>query len=118
MQKDGLNHADTNTPKLKLLYYIFKARYQYEVDGEVYNSDRVSFLSKYISKEKYSDIKNKYAAGSTTDVFYNPDTPSESVLITGVSKYNKNPFSLYGIVMLCFGIFGITRMSLLSLKID
>ena len=89
-------------------YYVFKARYQYEVDGETYNSKRVSFLSTYISREKYSDIRDKYAASKTIDVFYNPDAPSEAVLIKGVNKYNKNPHSLSGIIVFCVGIFGIT----------
>jgi hypothetical protein len=97
-------------------YYVFKARYQYEVDGEAYNSKRVSFLSTYISREKYSDIKDKYAASKTIDVFYNPDAPSEVVLIKGVNKYNKNPFSLLGIIVFCAGIFGITVYGLNYLK--
>ena len=70
---------------------IFKARYQYTIDGEVYISERVSFLSKYISKEKKLDIENKYAIGNTIDIFYNPDAPNEATLIIGVNKYNKNP---------------------------
>ena len=86
-------------------YYIFKAHYKYEIDGEAYNSERVSFLSKYISKERKNDIENKYAEGKTIDIFYNPDIPSESVLITGVNEYNENPYSLLGIILFCIGIF-------------
>lgn len=86
-------------------YYIFKAHYKYEVDGKVYNSERVSFLSKYISKEKRIDIESKYAQGKSIDVFYNPTTSGEAVLITGVNEYNENPYSLLGIILFCIGTF-------------
>ena len=76
----------------------------------------MSFLSTYISREKYSDIRDKYAASKTIDVFYNPDAPSEAVLIKGVNKYNKNPHSLSGIIVFCVGIFGITVYGLNYLK--
>lgn len=108
----GRNRGTTGRPR----YYIFKARYQYEVDGEAYNSKRVSFLSTYISREKYSDIRDKYAAGKTIDVFYNPDILGEAVLIKGVNKYNKNPFSLFGIIVFCVGISGIIVYGLNYLK--
>ena len=108
----GRRRGTTRKPR----YYIFKARYQYEVDGEAYNSKRVSFLSTYISREQYSYIKDKYAASKTIDVFYNPDAPGEAVLIKGVNKYNKNPHSLMGIIAFCVGIFVITVDGLNYLK--
>ena len=97
-------------------FYIFKARYQYEVEGEVYNSERVSFLSKYISRDKRTDIKDNYAEGKAIDVFYNPDAPGEATLIKGVNKYNKSPSYYFGIMTLCVGIFGITVYGLNYLK--
>jgi hypothetical protein len=100
----------------KYRFYIFKARYQYEVDGEVYNSERVSFLSKYISKGINSVIKDNYAEGKTIEVFYNPEAPSEATLIKGVNKYNKSPFYYFGIIILCAGIAGITVYGLNYLK--
>jgi hypothetical protein len=108
----GRRRGTTRKPR----YYIFKARYQYEVDGEAYSSERVSFLSTYISREKYSDIRDKYAAGKTVDVFYNPDAAGEAVLIKGVNKYNKNPHSVMGIIGVCVGIFGIIVYGLNYLK--
>jgi hypothetical protein len=81
---------------------VFRANYKYEIDGKNYTSDKVSFLSKYISREKRADFKNKYAPGKIVDVFYNPDLPSEATLIRGVNKYNKNPFSIFG--LMCSGI--------------
>lgn len=97
-------------------FYIFKARYQYEISGEVYDSQRVSFLSKYIlMTKKRPDIKSIYAAGRTVDVFYNPDVPGESTLITGVNKYNRSPHHLTGLTILVIGAIVLTIEGLLYL---
>ena len=97
-------------------FYVFKARYQYEIGGEVYESQRVSFLSEYIRRPKRADIERIYASGRTVDVFYNPDAPGESTLITGVNKYNRSPHHFFCISVLIIGMFGIVVFGLNYLR--
>ena len=85
-------------------FYTFDAHYQYGVDGAQYTSDRVSFMSNYISKKIKSEIQNKYKEGNKVDVFYNPDAPAEAVLMTGINKYNRSPLYHFSRLLLCFGI--------------
>jgi hypothetical protein len=86
---------------------LLMASYEYEVNGKTYTSQRVSFLSNYISKEERSRIRMTYPAGQTADVFYNPDMPGESTLIAGAHKYNENPFSFLGTILFWIGLAGL-----------
>lgn len=59
-------------------------RYRYEVDGTVYQGSRVTF-SDHVSKPAGSlrKLQAKFQVGQTVSVYYNPDDPSDSVLLPG-----------------------------------
>ena len=64
--------------------------YTYSVEGEVYESKRVKYISsfEYISLEEAEAVLKKYQVNSGITIFYNPDNPRDSVIEPGVHKEN------------------------------
>ena len=88
-------------------YYKLKVAYEYEVDGETYTSNNVSFMSNYIHRDMRSAIKDKFEEGRPIQVYYDPNNAEEAVLIKGVNDYNKNPQALTGKVLFVLGVIGM-----------
>lgn len=67
-------------------------RYRYEVGGEVYTGERVTF-SDGVNKRPGAvrKLQQRYAGKERVTVFYNPQKPKEAVLVPGVSLYNFTP---------------------------
>ncbi len=59
--------------------------YEYAIEGEPFRSDRVSFDTQTMDHASAANIARQYEAGREITVFYNPDTPAESVLDPGAS---------------------------------
>lgn len=56
--------------------------YEYDVGGVVYSGSRYSFANAY-SLEESKSICDKYKANDVIDVYYNPDSPADAVLVRG-----------------------------------
>jgi len=70
-----------------IVWFYPEVRYEYQVDGIKYQSEALSFGVPMHYRERKS-----YEPGKTVPAYYNPDFPSESVLIAGLDF--KSPFTL------------------------
>ncbi|MDH5680189.1 MAG: DUF3592 domain-containing protein [Spirochaetota bacterium] len=75
--------------------------YDYQVNGQHYSGDKVSYKS-----IKPDDAVNKYPKGKKLRVHYNPDDPSTSVIEPGYDYTVSIPFWA-GFGLLCIGL-GVT----------
>ena len=87
--------------------YSADIRYKFNVDGEAFSGDKVSFGSGFSSSSASLAKKNlkKYTRLKSVDVYYDPEFPGSSVLEPGGSiwtviiKYLPLLFSLLGIML-------------------
>lgn len=86
--------------------FIPAVEYEYNVSGVSYTGERVTFGSTSYDYIISSKICEKFGAGSTPDVFYNPADPAESVLA---------PKSTEGVRSMIPGIFLIVTGILIGL---
>ncbi len=63
--------------------HVAQARYTYSVDGERYESDRVSY-GYYSESDKVRSALAGRVVGDRTTAFYDPDEPARAVLVPGV----------------------------------
>lgn len=81
--------------------------YKYMVDGETHFSSRLQagVTVSYGSSATAYEVANKYPKGSTVEVYYDPNSPSESVLEPGLTFSSYVPlilgcvFSFIGFLM-------------------
>jgi len=67
--------------------YKAVVRYSYAVNDAPYNGERIAFDG-YGSSFTPNQVVEKYAAGTTHPVYYDPANPSEAVLEKGVTASN------------------------------
>jgi hypothetical protein len=71
------------------LFYVLKIRYEYDIAGKIYKSDRYSFdPAVSIYHKKIEQIVSKYPTGRRIFVYYNPTYPAISVIENGTSINN------------------------------
>lgn len=88
--------------------YYPRVTYQYNVDGQAYESDRVFFGADNTPEEDAYAIVAQFPAGSMVTVYYNPDKPKQSVLMPG-DEYAPGFLIIFGVISivitaLTFGI--------------
>jgi len=88
------------------VYYYPRIHYDYQVGEQSYTGFRHKLLNASMSKRKAYEFVSHFSQGDIITAYYNPEKPTESVLVTGVQKY------LY--VVLAIGI-GLTVFSLVKL---
>lgn len=72
---------------------VANVRYEYRVGNVVYSSDRLSYSSSYSSDyANPSSLNAKFYQGAEVSVYYDPSSPSHSVLIPGY-RQTLNDFS-------------------------
>lgn len=64
-------------------HYAPEVKYQYEVGGKMYESDRIAPLTVSGSEEWANSIVTRYRAGEPCDAFYDPANPNQAVLLRG-----------------------------------
>ena len=81
--------------------YGFEARYAYAVGGRAYEGSRSSHGEWSSSNRgRVEDLARRFPVGATASVFYDPESPEDAVLITGVQGMDlfllmfMNPFNL------------------------
>ena len=84
--------------------YSPEIRYTYVVDDQRYYSDRVFADDRYANDDldQHEAIIVRYPEGEDTEVFYNPQNPGQSVLITGDSPGTELTYTS-GIIILIIG---------------
>jgi hypothetical protein len=68
-------------------FYCPMIAYEYDVDGHHYMQNRLMMGSPFRSSNRNAAQRwvDRYAEGSTVTVYYNPDNPSEAVLVRKAS---------------------------------
>ena len=87
--------------------WVFKPilKYEYSVDNLDYTGNRIRFTSFDINYEREHKAKREisaYPVGKKVSVFYNPNNPTDSVLVVGVGSRVYMGFGL-GILLLAIG---------------
>lgn len=65
-------------------YWTKDLRYRYAVAGKTYESTRYN-AGDVMSDGEYRDLEIAFPAGSSTRVFYDPQSPARAVLVPGIS---------------------------------
>lgn len=87
--------------------YEPSVRYRYEVNGQIYHSDRIRFGSSFDPPDSHSAAERllqSYPRGSQVQVHYNPADPSDAVLY--VEQSSDAPlFVVGGLLLFLLGLF-------------
>ena len=101
--KSELGISDNIGPNEK--YYRANIEYEFKAFGNLMKSNQVYIGDKLYSSSKWrsEDIIDKYKLGDKVDVYYNPNSINESILIKGsfVSSYI---FTTLGVVTIFLGV--------------
>ena len=76
--------------------------YEYQVDGQAFNSDRLAFGSESTSESNGRKKIANYPVGSEVTVHYAPDNPAKAVLETKAYGFISNV--LLGLFFIALGI--------------
>lgn len=84
--------------------YYPEIRYEYQVGGETYSSNRLAFGSRqsYGKQQKAAEGLLKYPVGDEVTVYYDPANPQEAVLEQSAS--NAKTGLVVGIILLVIGL--------------
>ncbi|MEM1191972.1 MAG: DUF3592 domain-containing protein [Pseudomonadota bacterium] len=92
--------------------YTAKVRYQYEVDGRRYESDRISFgFSGTDNRQDHQAIKDRLSAGTHVSVCYNMANPQMATLSTRQSK-GLIFLTIFGIMWTTFSVGFVALLAL------
>jgi hypothetical protein len=85
--------------------YLPHILYNYEVQGNRYQSYRVFFegAEDYLDPGNAREIVNRYPSGKKVSVYYNPENPQFAVLETGI-KFTNLLFPATGILFILLGL--------------
>ncbi|MDA3894799.1 MAG: DUF3592 domain-containing protein [Desulfobacteraceae bacterium] len=91
-----------------------KIAYQYTIDGQRYESTKISFSS---SSENTRQIVSRYPKGKAIRVYYNPAKPTQAVLVPGNSGINYVPYIFAGVlILLGMGMGSMQRKQTMALE--
>lgn len=91
--------------RVNVTMYVPAIYYEYEVDGKPYKNDRYGFFTGESKKESsILQLLKKYEVGGPVTVYFNPDSPGESILTQQGAALHSLVFA---IVMLIFGIVSV-----------
>jgi len=88
-------------------YYRTVVTYTYEVGGRIYQSHQLAIVESYTNQlNEAQAMVSHFSSGSTVTVYYNPDDPSNAVLMPGLhgTIWSKYATMLIGGFMLGIGI--------------
>lgn len=90
--------------------YTVDVRYSYEVEGQKFEGDRLRYGNEsHDSRASANDEQLLYPQGKAVQVYYDPKTPSQSVLIKGIGL-SWLAMAL-GLMALVIGLVVIFRMA-------
>ena len=86
--------------------YFANVAYRYEVDGKPYNCERIAFhgIDPHTRLLAVQAIVDRYPAGATVRVRYNPDDPGEAVLEVRPSRVTPLLITAIGLALLVAGV--------------
>ncbi len=80
------------TREVKIDYSV-DVSYSYRIDGNATTGHRIGVSQEYTDKDTAFEKIKRYDVGSTHPVFYNPESPDESVLEPGVQEGKSRDFN-------------------------
>ena len=83
-----------------------RLRYQYDVNGQTYESHKIAFMGRVFSGTA-SERRKRYPTGTQVTVYYNPDKPSVAVLEPGVRMVGFLGAGLVVVLFLPIGALGL-----------
>ena len=98
---------ERKNPKITLIKREAKLKYDYRIGTQSFSSERYSFESGNISADK---LIARYPLGKKVTVFYNPEKPQQSVLVSGVKASSIVAYAVGGIVLLVLSIMGFVQV--------
>lgn len=82
------------------LTYYSKIVYRYTVDEQSYSSDRVQFGARSGASQKFAQRwSEKYPAGTSVQVYYDPSNPAEAILEPGSKQGVRGAFLIAAIFL-------------------
>lgn len=92
-------NVDEKTGYRGRTFYVVTVRYAYRIGGIDYRGDRLGYAPQRLADKNLAyELGRKYAAGTTVNVYYDPEVPQESVLETtaALSKQRSWMIWLFG----------------------
>ena len=91
--------------------------YEYEVNGQTYDNNRVRFLSTFFNPSGSLDTEwaNKNRQKTEVTVYYNPDNPARSVLVREVDT-DKFFYGSIGVTVACLAMLAPVLFYLLFVR--
>ena len=78
-------YSNSNSTTRSNFTYHASVQYDYEVEGETYSAERVSFGEYGTGDGEYAqEVVGRYPAGAEVTVHYDPDDPARAVLEPGL----------------------------------
>jgi hypothetical protein len=107
-------HEITGLPTRRWDTWI-TVNYQYEVNGQSYNGDRINAIKggnhgelppevTGSKKTDATDFINRHGQGTPIDVYYDPNNPGDAVLFPGFSGRYSVDLPMIGFLLTAFGV--------------
>ena len=97
-----ITKSDVWRPKATSAHHVWSVEYSYTVNGKKYNGNRAALYTPL--HEDIQEWQKGRQENDTTEVYYNPDAPQESVLITGGRTDKKYGEIILSIAALLVGL--------------
>lgn len=96
-------HSSGSGRSTTMTSYVPTVRYNYQVDGQAYSNDLITYASKNTANRDYAQqVLKKYPKNANVDVYYNPQKPESSVLEPGAHS-SSALWLILGLVMFVSG---------------
>jgi hypothetical protein len=106
----------TDSPNDYTVFYFPEIEYEYEVQGQIYHSDRLIAVQVNFSGPDAEAWVAKYPAGAVVTARRHPEKPELSVLEPGIAGFESEyriPF-IVGSVFVALGAIGLVVVSLVT----
>ncbi|ALG67561.1 DUF3592 domain-containing protein [Beggiatoa leptomitoformis] len=90
----------TSRDQTEHIIYSPHIRYEYTIEGRIYQADRVNFLPQATTQSAAEAVNKQYPIGKIVTVYFNPDDIKIAVLETGATIQNYEPLIIGGVLLL------------------
>lgn len=99
--RESLRTTGSGTNKRTVTEHIPEVTYTYNVDGQSYQSSRITFGA--VNKLNAGNTVARYPKDKPIEVFYNPQKPDQAVLEPGAEPTSNLVFMGIGVILLIAG---------------
>jgi Protein of unknown function (DUF3592) len=102
------SNTSTGTSRSTSVYYVAYIKYEYNVSGKIYSSDRYSYkVFNFSHRDEAEQMAKRFPPGKKVEVHYKPFDPQTAVLLKGTGKFSYVPLIVGVVCMIIFGYFAI-----------